>query len=366
VPVTISADGRSLDADQQHLVEQLDLVLAALSSDDASTVARRGLYVHGAVGRGKTWLCDAFFAAAPTAAKRRVHLHDLLHDLHRAIWQARSERAIPAAEGDDSVAVDASSLAGNLGAAAAQDVTELAIGALLGDVELLYIDEVYCHDSANAVLLCRVLQSVFERGILVLATSNVAPDELLPNPEFHSLIEPAVALIEAHLDVVRLGGTIDYRRLKTPGRAAPEAGFAHGFWVSPAELETLSPAGLTRPTTAEHGTLSTNGRTFAMRRAGDGAVWFHFDDLCEGYTSVADYLVWAGEFHTWVIEGLPPLHTASPQARQRFAHIVDVLVDRDVTLHVVSESDRDEVFRAAEPRDAARLQSRLALLRTAS
>ncbi|GAA3872278.1 cell division protein ZapE [Leifsonia kafniensis] len=343
-----AGSGRTLDPHQQHLVDRLYVLDSVLSGDETNTDARRGLYVHGAVGRGKTWICDAFFRSAPTAAKRRMHLHDLLLELHRAIWRARSSAE-----------------------SAGQDVTELAIDALLGDIELLYIDEFLVHDSADAVLLSRVLHAVFERGILLLTTSNDAPDDLLPSREFHALAEPAIALIEAHLDVVELGGTLDYRRVNTAGRAEQPSGFASGVWISPTELDELartlrSPGVLRRPSAAEHTVLSTNGHDFTARRAADGVVWFHFDDVCENATALADYLNWATEFHTWVIEGLPPLHAATPQGRQRFVHIVDVLVDRDVTLHIISDSSRREIALEAGSLDATRLHSRLALLRSVS
>lgn len=347
--MTTLATGRALDPDQQHLVDRLDEVLSSLTADPENADARRGLYVHGSVGRGKTWLCDAFFAGAPTTAKLRIHVHDLLHDLHQAIWRARSA-------GSDSTGSDS---------ADRPDAIELALAEMLGDLELLYLDEVHLHDPADAVMLGRVLQAVFDRGILLIATSNSAPDELLPSREFHSLAEPAIALIGAHLDTVELGGTLDYRRTDVPARTPRESGFVSGFWVSEAELDELSPGDLRRPTAAEGTVLSTNGHHFTARRADAGLVWFHFDDLCEGDTSILDYLIWSREFHTWVIEGLPPLHTATPQARQRFAHIIDVLVDRDVTLHVISDSSRSEISGAAGPRDAERLHSRLALLRSA-
>lgn len=318
----------------------------------------RGLYVYGTVGRGKTWLCDAFFASAATASKRRVHLHDLLQDLHRALWLARTSSSDVGSDSPDHALDDAA-------VPATRDVAELAIDAMLGDLTLLYIDEFHVHDPADAVLLTRVLRLVLERGILLIATSNDAPHDLLPSGEFHALIEPAIALIEEHLDVVELGGSIDYRRVDAQAGSAQASGFASGFWMTEAELDEHSPADLRRPTADELAELPANGHTFTARRIGDGSVWFHFDDLCEAHTSLADFLVWADEFHTWVIEALPPLAAASPQARQRFAHLIDVLVDRDATLHVVSDSSRSEFARHTGQRDAERLHSRLALLRTA-
>jgi cell division protein ZapE len=110
--------------------------------------------------------------------------------------------------------------------------------------------------------------------------------------------------------------------------------------------------------------LSAGGHGFTARRARGIEVWFRFDDLCEADASVADYLEWASVFDTWVLERVTVLGSATPQARQRFANLVDVLCDRNATLHILSEHTADAALRAdALPRDFARAASRLALLR---
>jgi AFG1-like ATPase len=102
-----------------------------------------------------------------------------------------------------------------------RDAVGDAIADLLGGVNLLYFDEFHVHDSGDAVLISRVLEAVFARGITLLATSNYHPADLLPSPAFHDLIEPAIALLETHVDIVELGGTVDFRRAGTAGAVVP-------------------------------------------------------------------------------------------------------------------------------------------------
>jgi cell division protein ZapE len=343
--------GVVLDAEQQRLVEALDAFGARVSGGGRASVdermmdavrpatgAGRGLYIHGPVGRGKTWLSDAFFDALPTEAKRRTHFHGFFRGLHESIWRNRSS-----------------------GLSEPGQVIADAIAELLDGIELLYFDEFHVHDSGDAALITRVLEEVFARGVSVLATSNYAPGDLLPDANFHDLFEPGIILIERHLEVFELGGTIDYRRL-APATAG--TGFAAGGWLTPGSARQLGDAGLVAPHADEQATLSASGHHFTARRAHDGQVWFRFDELCEVDSVVGDYLRWASVYQSWVVEGVPVLHTASMQARQRFANLIDVLADRNVTLHIISAHDPADALQVtAETRDFERTTSRLALLR---
>lgn len=331
-------DRISLDPDQERVRTVLDDFGEQLSSPPTDRLRQRGLYVHGAVGRGKTWLCDTFFDSLPLAAKRRVHVHEFFRSLHEAIWRTRATR----------------------GSAPGEVMTD-AIAGLLDGVDLLYFDEFQVHDSGDAALLTRVLESVFERRIALLVTSNSPPSGLLPNPVFHDLIEPAIDLIHAHLDVVELSGSIDYRR---DAPATRGHGFAAGRWISPVTGNNLGRAGLVRPRRSEAATVTSAGHEFPTKRASDGELWFSFEAVCEGEVLVGDYLRWASAFGTWVIDGVPVLASATVEARQRFVNLVDVLCDRNITLHIVSDHASDVALRGdLLPRMFARTASRLALLR---
>lgn len=322
-----------LDAHQQQFVDRLD----QLHADLVAGVRPQGIYLHGAVGRGKTWLCDQFFERLPGPAKRRVHFHGFFQQLHRDIWNRRTED--PAAAGH---------------------AVNRAVAGLIDGVDLLYFDEFHVHDSGDAALVLLVLDDVLASGVALLATSNYAPADLLPGP-FHHVFERGIQLIEQHLDVVELGGDHDYR-----GDAANPArgGFASGSWLTPGTTAQLSASGLRRPAASEQSQLSAGGHRFTARRADARQLWFSFAELCERDSSVADYLHWAADYDAWVVEGVPRLGDTTPQAAKRFANLVDVLCDRDATLHVLSEHPRDAVFDGPNlPLDSARAASRLALLK---
>ncbi|NYJ19717.1 cell division protein ZapE [Glaciibacter psychrotolerans] len=347
-----------LDAEQSRCAARLSL----LTHRDTDAPFR-GVYVHGSVGRGKTWLCDAFFDAWPGTAKRRVHFHDFFRRLHETIWLYRTHPIEEPVEFDTPSTPD-------------PDPVGQAIADLYDGVELLYFDEFYVHDTADAVLLTQVLQAAIDSGITLVATSNYAPSDLLPSPDFHHMMEPAIALIEAHFDVVELGGDHDYRLTDGTSRAA---GFAAGRWIAASPAGLLDEAGLVEPAESERTSLDSRGHRFNARRASGGELWFDFADLCEAHTSVNDYLAWSAESDVWVLDAVPKLATTTPSSSQRFAHLIDVLCDADVTLHIRSNHTVDEVLApepvsphlapreipppALGPLDLVRTASRLALLR---
>ncbi|MET1043276.1 MAG: cell division protein ZapE [Microbacteriaceae bacterium] len=301
---------------------------AGLTLDDHQLAATRRLvaaeaaYVHGAAGRGKTWLVDAYFDALPTSAKRRVHFHGFFRELHRAIF--RHDHNMDA-----------------------------AIDELLDGLEVLYFDEFHVHDSGDVMLLTRLLRRVFESKVRLVVTSNYAPAELMPNPVFHSMAGPAIDLLEHHLDVISVDGTVDYRYTASADRD----GFARGAWLR--EI----PTALTRPQPHEAVDLNAGGHRFRARAVRGRFVWFHFADLCEADTSVHDYVEWADEFDDWVLEGVPALAETTMAARQRFGNLIDVLCDRGHRLTVIADVDREELaVGEGMPLDVHRTLSRLALL----
>jgi len=318
--------GFALDAAQRALLERLATLGADVDRGPLRRSSPRSLYIHGDAGRGKSWLADAFFAELPLAQKTRVHFHGFFDELHRSIHGHRSER----------------------------DAVERAIDAITGNSRLLFFDELHVHDSGDARLLTRLLDHVFQRGLAVLATSNYAPDDLLPNPIWHHIFEPGIALIKTHMDVWNLAGPIDYRTVnRQHGR-----GFAAGTW-------TLEPAGSGAP--EQRALAIVKGRSFTVTSVDGGELVASFDQLCSTTTSTVEYLDWARCFSRWVITDIPPFGAVDAEAQQRFINLIDVLVDADIPVHFSSTVDLSGFLADASRRpDAFRMASRLQLLDTAS
>ncbi|MER7077405.1 cell division protein ZapE [Saccharopolyspora kobensis] len=323
--VAAAREGFELDAVQQLVADELAELGTALQKRFRRP---RGLYLHGPVGRGKSFLVNTFFAEVPVQAKLRVHFHDFFDRLHRIIARIRaSNRA---------------------------NAVNSALAELVGGTRLLCFDEFHVHDPGDAALVTKLLRALLARRVALVTTSNYRPADLLPNPLFHHLFQPAIELVEGHLNVVELGGGPDYRR--AGGRGNP--GFASGTW------STSPPGELRTPTTAERTMIEIDGRPLRASAVRDGLVWFDFDELCATATSTKDYLALAARFSTWVITGVPRLTHRDAEAQQRFANLVDVLSEKDATLHVVAQQDIAGTLACG--RDTDRTESRLALLESRS
>ncbi|MFC9553011.1 cell division protein ZapE [Rhodococcus sp. NPDC056960] len=285
---------------------------------DNDRSAVRGVYLWGPVGRGKTWLMDGFFRSAP-GPKRRVHFHDFFRGLHADAHELGS--------------------------------IDLAVDAALGDVRLLCFDEFHLHDVGDAMLVARLLKALFARGITLVVTSNYPPGGLLPNPLFHHLFAPTIAVLEQHLTVVEVAGPVDYRTVTTA-----EGGFGPGRFTGAAETE--------RPDLRERVVLPVGTRTVTASAVRDRTVWFDFRALCDTPTTPADYLDLSARFPCWVITGVPRLRDVGAETVRRFANVVDVLYDRGTALTVVADVPWDDLFAGlGDMLDVDRLVSRLSTLR---
>lgn len=310
-------EGFALDSTQRAVLDRMARAATrALAGEDT-----RGTYLHGPAGRGKSWLADALHAALPAGLATRVHVHGFFDDLHRRIQRHRSE----------------------------PDATARALDDVIGGRRLLFFDELHVHDPGDARLLTRLLTHTRERGCALVATSNYAPRDLLPDPVWHHLFVPGIALLEAHLDVCRLDGAVDYRTRASASRS----GFRAGVWSTSA-----SPGA---PTTTQR--LSVRDRVFTVTSADDRSLIATFAQLCDSPLAPAEYRHWSRVYPHWTITDVPPLDEVGHSAQQRFVSLIDVLVDADVPLDVHSSVDL-EVFlsRTAGRPDAFRMASRLRLL----
>ena len=321
-----------LDDGQLHL---LDRMLDALAPGG------RGLYVWGPPGRGKSWLAAAVIEAAAEAgagpAARRVHFHAFFRDLHAKVFAARTAA----------------------GRTAERSAFAQALDELLGEVRVLCFDEFHVGDPADGMFVTRLLEQLRARRITLLATSNYPPQDLLPDPLFHHLMEPAIRALTADLEVVALDAGTDYRTLP----AARRTGFAAGWHLPEPDAGALEAAGLARPSAAEHATLRPGTRALEAQRAGD-QLWFRFEDLCLAPSAPSDYLLLAGQYRHWVLDDVPSARTDNPDGWKRFGNLVDVLYDAGCRLDLLGLPDLgDDAPGAGHPTDLARIRSRLGALR---
>jgi cell division protein ZapE len=343
--------GFELDAAQRRVLGRLDELAAGLpgeASDAGAAAPPRGVYVWGPVGRGKTWLLDAFVGALPAGTARRVHSHRFFDELHRRM-HARRTLGTPG---------DRRRLE--------REVFDEAVAEFVGGAALLVFDELQVGDPGDATLMTRLLEHLDERGTALVVSSNSAPEDLLPDPVWHRVFEPGIRLILERMDVLELAGPTDYRALPQGGSggAGGRSGFAAGAWLPPGRLAEL---GLEPPTPREGAVLALGGREFPVDAAREGELWVSFAALCESPLSTMEYLDWAARFgERWVVTGIPSFSRASRAAQLRFLMAVDVLCDAGVPTFLVSETPREAFLEQVRARrGAARLASRLSLLPSA-
>lgn len=350
-----AAAGFALEASQAAAARRLCELGAAVAPSPKGPAALRrvlrrkpprSVYLHGPVGRGKSWLMDSFYRQLP-GRKRRVHFHDFFRRLHAGV------RAVS-------------------GSPAEGTAIQHAVDSLLEGIDVLCFDEFHVHDVGDGMFIARLLRTAGERRIPLVVTSNYPPEQLLPNPLWHDHFVPTIAVIKEMMDIVEINGSTDFRRnpAVAPGDD-PKEGFRRGRIITPGTERQLGVFGLFTPPATEHRTLKPTTQPLPVKAAGD-VLWVGFAELCGGLMATADYLLLAAEYRVWVIDGVPsPGHestTASAPAWQRFSNVVDVLYDEDVTLFLVGRGplDWDEAAaasaRTALPADMARIASRLSLL----
>jgi cell division protein ZapE len=327
------------DPAQQAALRELDRIHAALlapagrgllsklfGKDD--TEAPRGLYLWGGVGRGKTFLIDLFFDALPIAQKRRTHFHRFMREVHE---QLRAHAGEP-----DPLAAIAKQWRQSL--------------------RVLVLDEFFVSDIGDAMLLARLLERLFAEGVVLVTSSNAAPQELYKDGLQRARFLPAIALIERHCVVVHLDSPQDYRLralTRSPVYRAPlDAG--SDAWLASRWAE------LTHDCPREDGPLLVDGREIAVRGLAEGFAWFDFAALCEGPRGTADYIEVAQEFHTVLVGGIPRMDGQRDDAARRFVHLVDELYDRHVNFLCTADASPVELYagerlRGAFERTASRL-----------
>jgi cell division protein ZapE len=322
------------DAAQEKAARGLDVINAKLSdyrlSRKTSALgwlfarkapkAPKGLYIWGEVGRGKTMLMDLFFERAPVRRKRRVHFNAFMADVHARVHAWRQELAAGNAKGSDPILPVAEALA--------------------EEAWLLCFDEFQVTDIADAMILGRLFERLFDMGVVVVATSNVEPSNLYRNGLNRALFLPFIAMVEEHMSVLRLEAAEDFRLLKLEGVPV---------WHVPADeaaeraldgVFTQLAVGA-RPAPIE---LRVLGRTVTAPRAAMGVARFTFAELCDAPLAAADYLAIAERFHTLVIDGIPRLTEDKRNPTKRFILLIDTLYESNVKLIASAEVEPEDLL----------------------
>jgi cell division protein ZapE len=288
----------------------------------------RGLYVHGEVGRGKTMLMDLFFQHSPVVLKRRAHFHEFMAEVHERIYGFRQNIA--------------------RGEIADGDVIALTAASIFDEAWLLCFDEFHVTDIADAMILGRLFAKLFEFGTVVVATSNVAPEDLYKGGLNRALFLPFIAQISDHMDVLRLDARTDFRLEKLAGVK---------MWLVPADQ--AADAALDKAWVKMTGNakckprdISIKGRILHVPCAADGVARFSFADLCEKPLAASDYLRLAHDYHTIMIDRIPVMDYPERNAAMRFIALIDTLYDNAVKLMASADADPQSLYLATEGHEA--------------
>jgi cell division protein ZapE len=284
----------------------------------------KGLYLHGDVGRGKTMLMDLFFATSSVARKRRVHFHEFMADVHERVHQYRQQLKNGTVTGDD-------------------PITPVA-AALAQEARLLCFDEFNVTDIADAMILGRLFARLFAHGVAVIATSNVAPEDLYRDGLNRGLFLPFIELLRQNMHVLRLAARTDFRLEKLGGMPV---------WHVPADAAAdaaLDEAWrrLAAGRAGAEQSLTVKGRKVRVPRAAMGVARFSFHDLCEEPLGASDYLKIAHDFHTLLLDRVPVMDFDRRNAAKRFIILIDTLYDQAVKLLASADAQPHALYQASE------------------
>jgi cell division protein ZapE len=271
----------------------------------------RGVYMHGGVGRGKSFLMDCFFQSVPLKRKTRLHFHEFMREVHRELQDLKG----------------------------VQNPLEELGARIARKHRLICFDEFHVADVTDAMILHRLLESLFNHRVSIVTTSNFHPDGLYPNGLHRDRILPAIALLNAKLQVINVDAGTDYRRrtlehvtlYHTPLGPQADAAMEQAF-DELAEARDESPL------------LHIEQREIQARRRAGGVVWFDFATLCGGPRSQNDYLELATQFHTLMLSDVPHMPPRLASEARRFTWLVDVLYDRRCKLIMSAEVPPEQLY----------------------
>ncbi len=293
----------------------------------------RGVYMHGGVGRGKSFLMDCFFQSVPLTRKTRLHFHEFMREVHRELQELKGT---------------------------VNPLDELG-RRIARRFRLICFDEFHVADVTDAMILHRLLHALFENRVSIVTTSNFHPDALYPNGLHRDRILPAIELLKSRLEVISVDAGVDYRQ-----RTLEQLELYHCPLDEAADRAMQDNFARLAEAHDDDRVLHIEQRTIrSIRRAG-GVVWFDFRTLCGGPRSQNDYLEIATQFHTVLLSGVPAMSPKLASEARRFTWLVDVLYDRRVKLILSAEVPAEELYTEGPlAHEFPRTVSRLAEMRTA-
>ena len=271
----------------------------------------RGVYMFGGVGRGKSFLMDCFFQAVPLTRKTRLHFHEFMREVHRELQELKG---------------------------IADPLEELG-KRMARRFRLVCFDEFHVADVTDAMILHRLLDSMFRHRVSIVTTSNFHPDGLYPNGLHRDRILPAIELLKSKLEIINVDNGTDYRQ-----RTLDQAELYHCPLDETADVALTKTFEALAESRDEDPTLHIEHRRLNARRRAGGVVWFDFHTLCGGPRSQNDYLELATQFHTVILSEVPEMPPRLASEARRFTWLVDVLYDRRVKLIMSAEVPPEELY----------------------
>ena len=287
----------------------------------------RGVHMYGGVGRGKSFLMDCFFNAVPIRRKTRLHFHEFMREVHLQLRELQGT---------------------------VNPLDELG-KRIAKRFKLICFDEFHVADITDAMILHRLLDSLFSNGVGFLTTSNFKPDDLYPDGLHRDRILPAIDLLNARMEVLNVDNGTDYRR-----RTLEQLQLYHCPLGAQADAALREAFDRLAETSDEDPVLRIESREIrSLRRAG-GVVWFDFKQLCGGPRSQNDYLEIANQFHTVLLSNVPHMPVRMASEARRFTWLVDVFYDRRVKLILSAATQPEQLYTEGPlshefPRTASRL-----------